>query len=124
MSAATAALLVLLTVGGGPPGSAQFTMELAASGNLHVTKVVRSQTSAIDVHLARAQRDEMVRFAMAADDFDRDCNTGVADGTNASLRVGKVERTCVGGSRWPSGPHTRRLLGAINKHLTEPMKVY
>ena len=127
--AATAQPIMTLTTGGGGPGGARFVVKLSASGRLHVAKESLPMTPSgftrrtLDRRLSPAARDEIVRLATAADDFDRDCR-GIVDGTNASLVVRGVQRTCSGGGAWPAGPRTKRLLRAINRHLPEAMQVY
>lgn len=127
--AATAQPIVTLSTGGGPPGSDRFTVELLASCSLHVTKESLPMTAngmtkrILEKRLSGGDRDEIVRLATTADDFAVGCN-GVVDGTKASLAVRGIERSCIGASNWPAGARTKRLLRAINRHLTEPMRVY
>ena len=118
-----------LRVSGGFLGP-EFVVTLSGSDTLAVTRIDHAAPvpEAWRKQLSSSEKQEILRLARQAGDFELGCDQEVPDGTNAVLRLhlpgNGVERQVALCGAWPSGHQTRALLAAINRHLPSDRKVF
>jgi hypothetical protein len=126
---------LLILIGGGSPGSTEFSLNLSDDGILRVTKKALPITQngkltelTVSEQLSISELDRIFLLAKNATDFSMKSSQPVADGANAGMRLclgtETIRRDCSNAPKWPVGRATKSLLTEINKHLSKEMRLF